>query len=267
MPARKDFSKENWHLLIFSIFCFLLGVKFIEDIVSSDKITEFDLWLSQQVVHFWQPWLNKLVIFITYVADTKTVIVLSAIMVVYLLYRKKKDLLLLFISSIGLGLLTYTLLNAIVQRTRPENYLIWTPHFSFPSGHTLMATVFFLFLMFAFKDEIKNKILKILYIISCISLFLFIGLSRIYLNAHWFSDVSASICIGIFWFTALLLLMKITAQFKKSKVFFVVMVIILLIGAVLGGKMLSDEDDWICTKGEWQKHGNPSAPRPTEPCP
>lgn len=26
------------------------------------------------------------------------------------------------------------------------------------------------------------------------------------------------------------------------------------------------EDDWICEKGEWIKHGNPSAPKPSEDC-
>lgn len=30
----------------------------------------------------------------------------------------------------------------------------------------------------------------------------------------------------------------------------------------LGG----DEDTWICQNGEWIKHGNPSAPKPSEPC-
>ena len=32
---------------------------------------------------------------------------------------------------------------------------------------------------------------------------------------------------------------------------------------ILGGS----EDDWICVDGEWVKHGVPSAPMPTEPCP
>lgn len=31
---------------------------------------------------------------------------------------------------------------------------------------------------------------------------------------------------------------------------------------VLGGP----EDSWICRQGEWVKHGNPSAPRPTSAC-
>ncbi|MFA5084268.1 MAG: GerMN domain-containing protein [Candidatus Paceibacterota bacterium] len=31
-------------------------------------------------------------------------------------------------------------------------------------------------------------------------------------------------------------------------------------------KGFSNEDDWICSNGEWTKHGNPSAPQPAESC-
>jgi len=36
----------------------------------------------------------------------------------------------------------------------------------------------------------------------------------------------------------------------------------LFVRFVVGGP----EDDWICVDGEWIKHGNPTAPMPTEPC-
>lgn len=38
--------------------------------------------------------------------------------------------------------------------------------------------------------------------------------------------------------------------------------VVLLLRFVLGGA----EDDWICQKGEWVKHGNPSFPKPQEEC-
>ena len=32
-------------------------------------------------------------------------------------------------------------------------------------------------------------------------------------------------------------------------------------------KSLSKEDDWICSNGQWIKHGNPRESAPTKPCP
>jgi len=39
--------------------------------------------------------------------------------------------------------------------------------------------------------------------------------------------------------------------------------IILIISGI---RLWSGEDSWICQNGGWVKHGNPSAPRPTESC-
>lgn len=43
-------------------------------------------------------------------------------------------------------------------------------------------------------------------------------------------------------------------------------VFIVLIIAIIGIRLFSGEDNWICQDGQWVKHGNPSAPMPTEPC-
>lgn len=32
-------------------------------------------------------------------------------------------------------------------------------------------------------------------------------------------------------------------------------------------RLSGSEDDWICSGGQWVKHGNPAAPQPTVPCP
>jgi len=43
----------------------------------------------------------------------------------------------------------------------------------------------------------------------------------------------------------------------------VIGIIILL---ALGLRILSGEDSWVCSGGEWVKHGNPSALMPTLEC-
>lgn len=49
----------------------------------------------------------------------------------------------------------------------------------------------------------------------------------------------------------------------------VVLIIIIAVGVIiLGIRFLfgGDEDTWLCDNGEWVKHGNPSAEKPTTPC-
>jgi hypothetical protein len=52
---------------------------------------------------------------------------------------------------------------------------------------------------------------------------------------------------------------------KKTKIILIVLAVLvtgLFIRFVIGGS----EDDWICSDGEWVKHGVPLAPKPESPC-
>ncbi|MFA6253301.1 MAG: hypothetical protein WCV69_03580 [Patescibacteria group bacterium] len=54
----------------------------------------------------------------------------------------------------------------------------------------------------------------------------------------------------------------------KPPKFFIIIIIFLVAAFLLAGLMWlrGDEDTWLCTKGQWVKHGNPSASQPTTPC-
>jgi hypothetical protein len=54
----------------------------------------------------------------------------------------------------------------------------------------------------------------------------------------------------------------------KRSVIIVVAALLAASAIVVGVRLLGgDEDTWICSDGQWVKHGNPSSPKPTVPCP
>jgi undecaprenyl-diphosphatase len=120
-------------------------------------------------------------------------IILSAIL--YFLNKKKHANLLISASVIG-GFSIYVLKH-IFSRARPLNVLVEETSFSFPSGHALFSIILFGILIY-FCASIKSKNKIIIYKTSCIFAILLIGLSRLYLNAHWFSDIIAGYCFGLF---------------------------------------------------------------------
>lgn len=52
----------------------------------------------------------------------------------------------------------------------------------------------------------------------------------------------------------------------KKSLLIITITVVLLGGILITMRFLSGEDVWLCENGEWIKHGEPSAPKPTEPC-
>jgi len=113
------------------------------------------------------------------------------------------------------GVILELSIKGLVHRLRPEHALIPITRYSFPSGHTTMATIFFTILLYSLMENIKSKKTKILLtIITSIIIFL-IGFSRIYLGVHWFSDVIGGFILGLFINSIILLIIEIIYKRKK----------------------------------------------------
>lgn len=52
----------------------------------------------------------------------------------------------------------------------------------------------------------------------------------------------------------------------KKVIIIIIVILLVVIGVVLGVRVVSGEDNWMCQNGEWVKHGNPEAPKPTGEC-
>lgn len=86
---------------------------------------------------------------------------------------------------------------------------------SFPSGHAFSSLLFFGILIFIVIHAIKNNWLKYSLIIFLLFFSLLVGLSRIYLNVHYATDVIAGFSLAICW-----LLLSDWILFKKLNFFY-----------------------------------------------
>ena len=196
-------------VLIICILSLCLFIKLVEDVLTYDRITEIDLLLNSKVILLWNPILDKTMLFITNIVSPLPIIILSFFLFLFLIYRKRYQKFFVLAFSLIAGLLSEVIVKFITHRARPNNSLIQVTRYSFPSGHATLSIIFFLFLIYCFKDDIKNKILKIMFITINIILFFLIGFSRIYLDAHWFSDVLAGFSLGLFWLSLIILVFSI----------------------------------------------------------
>jgi len=134
-------------------------------------------------------------VIITSIVSTETIIIISLLFFVWFLYKKQKTkaIIIFLVPTITAAIIW--LLKKIIQRARPVGFqLIMETRNSLPSGHTVTAVVFLGILYFLFYDSIKSKKIIKTIIIATITL---VGMSRIYLGVHWFSDVFVSVFLGI----------------------------------------------------------------------
>ena len=139
---------------------------------------------------------------LTYLGDE--LVYFGIIILCFFIIKKKKYSL---IISINLAF-TYVLNRILKLSFRRQRPLVpvGKPEggYSFPSSHTMCACSFYLFLAYLICEKIKKKSLKVLTYITAGLIILIVGVSRIYLCVHYFSDVVAGLILGVLIF----LLMK-----------------------------------------------------------
>lgn len=201
-----------------SIFIFFF-FSIIQDLINQDSLIQSDLRLINLVQIFRTPVFNNLMLFITYLGKWQIVffgvIVIGAI---FLIFRKGHYLTVLIISVLGGEVFVWIVKN-LIERPRPPliNALAPEKSFSFPSGHSFIAFSFYGLLTYFLFRKARGKVLKTLSIVSGAIIIIAIGFSRIYLGAHWPSDVLASFVSGAAWLSVLITALEIRRKFNFMK--------------------------------------------------
>ena len=119
---------------------------------------------------------------------------------IFLYMRRLKYIGLMMLVMAGQAALQYVF-KVIFERQRPQamfDYVIGdTP--SFPSGHALASMCFFGLLAYLLSANIQSSVHRSIIWATAIALILFVGLSRIYFDVHYPSDVLAGYLAGLVW--------------------------------------------------------------------
>ncbi len=161
-------------------------------------VQRLDTWFNAKVALVSDPLVIKVMLFIAAITATDYGLIVSALVILILLYKKRRDYAILLTVAMTGGWVIEFLLKILFHRARPENALIHLSGYSFPSGHAIMSTIFFLCIIYFIKGN-KQGLFNYALIVSTLMILL-VGFSRLFLNVHWFSDVIAGFLLGSVWF-------------------------------------------------------------------
>ncbi len=207
MKTKTIVTKPNWKLLVLIHFLFIGSYLLINTFIHMSRKMAADGFqmLDQKAADFAltmrSPELTSFFLLITSFGNWRVLLTLFVLLtLIFAIYRKqiKTPLIVGGIIS-GAGVAMY-ILKDIFDRQRPSmDVLVNARLSSFPSGHAMLSVVFYGFVIILLCKWIKNPRLKLVLRTLLVLLILIICWSRVYLGAHFFSDVLAGIIAGLGW--------------------------------------------------------------------
>ena len=157
-----------------------------------------DVRIADWLLHYRVGWLTEFFLLVTALTTSASLLVLGAALLSACLFYGRYRAGQIILLGAGLAFVLQFILKIIILRPRPAAWpaLIEVPGYSFPSGHALVgATTLGLIAYYLVHTRRGRKYQPWIWLIT-ILVALIIGLSRIYLGAHWASDVVAGFALG-----------------------------------------------------------------------
>lgn len=187
------------------IICFISLAIFI--FLGILVLTKNDIYIDSVVYNFISKYIstNLTHIYKTLTHIASILIVILVIIFTFLFFKNKKYGIFMSINLLLITIFQFVL-KAIFSRTRPVDInLIEENGYSYPSGHSLTAMALYGFIIYLIYKSNLNRRSKVIYITLFSLLILVVGLSRIYLGVHFFTDV-----VGAFSFALSYLIIYIS---------------------------------------------------------
>lgn len=195
-------QKIEWIALICAVTIFGIIVYSL----NIGVIHHFDDLIYLHISKIINPGLTMFLRIITDYAGPVGILCVTVLLLVFMKNKQHKKYMLINLASV---FVLNQILKLMFYRERPDiNRLVEESGFSFPSGHSMVATGFYGFLMYLTYKNVKNEKIRNLVIIGLTTLILLIGISRIYLGVHYASDVIGGFAIALAYLIVFVMLVK-----------------------------------------------------------
>ncbi len=215
------FSAGEWYgvslttgilLLVFTLYSF---GEIVEDLVDKETLFYLDFRIQHFMERIITPDATGLMVDVTNFGGVYLVAFVAGAAALYLLHKRRWWELFTLFWVVG-GETMLFLLKHLFQRPRPTGQLVAAYGYSFPSGHAFFAVAVYGFLIYLTWKLTNNGALKLTIFTASILLILLIGISRIYLNVHWLTDVLGGYAAGFSWLAFCVIMANTIKQYYKK---------------------------------------------------
>lgn len=194
-------NKKKIFWAVFSIF--LVGFSVLAAYVMLTEPHYIDVHISEEIQEKQNGFLDSFMKAVSWFGRIRvSAVLIGCSTILFLLLKRKKDALLMLSTLISGGIAW--VLKTLINRPRPTkdfvSILEETHYQSFPSGHVLFYTAFFgAFIFILLRTINKHPVSKIIGMLVCLAMIFLGAVSRVYLGAHWFTDVLGGFLAGLIY--------------------------------------------------------------------
>lgn len=183
----------------------LYGFAWIANQVLEQETTAIDNATLNFLQKFASPQLT-LAAQIVSLLGSEVVLAVTALALIILAWQRLWDRAFTLVLVTGGAEVLNNILKNLFHRTRPTPVigLLDAQQFSFPSGHAMVSAAFYFYIAYL-TWRLVHGFWRWVLVGGLILLVLLIGLSRIYLEVHYLSDVIAGNLAGFLWTDAVIL--------------------------------------------------------------
>lgn len=194
----------------------LVGFGAIAWLVSQPGIPPIDTAATDVLHGFASPTLDALMVRVTGFGSSVALASVAGLAAILLAVRRRRaEAVFVALALVGTLVLNDTL-KAVFQRPRPD--LDWAevlPEFGFPSGHAMSSFVVYVALALVIW-RLGGRRAGVFALGLAIVLAVTVGISRIYLGAHWLTDVVGGYLAGALWLLCLVAASAGVSQLRRS---------------------------------------------------
>lgn len=171
------------------------------DMLGNEGVARFDAGVAHWFREHWDSAWTPFFLVITHWHRPAGVLLMAALLALWMHRRQARYWMLALVLSVPGGMLLNVLLKYTFQRARPhfDDPLITLATYSFPSGHTSGATFFYGLLAAWLVCGDRRWGARAAVACMALAMVCLVALSRVYLGAHYLSDVLAGVAEGGAW--------------------------------------------------------------------
>lgn len=195
-----DAREPDLHQQLILVFATLITTLCLIMALYSATHAGFMTALNAPVYHLLQSLratsLDNIMAFITILGDRNVMAIIATLILIWLAWHKHYRAAAHWLGMMLLIGASVYVMKLGIYSPRPHPQILNDFHSSLPSGHTAFVITIFGFLAFLIGRELPYAHKRYPYFVAAVITFC-VGLSRLYLGLHWFSDVMVSILLGL----------------------------------------------------------------------